>query len=82
LEGKNEPINFSHTVLSNYFLETDLGCYESQPYEIQKYTQSELLPCDQTKDNACIVLRELDYCIINLSVYTDIWTMFFYESES
>jgi hypothetical protein len=35
LEGKNEPINFSHTVLGNYFLEIDLGCYEAQPYEIQ-----------------------------------------------
>jgi hypothetical protein len=28
LEGKNEPISFSHSVLGNYFFETDYGCYE------------------------------------------------------
>jgi hypothetical protein len=45
-------------------------------------TQYELLPCDQTDDNACIVLKELGYCIINPPVYTDIWTMFFDGSKS
>jgi hypothetical protein len=29
LEGKNYPIRFSHTVLGNYFLEIDHGCYEA-----------------------------------------------------
>jgi hypothetical protein len=28
LEGKNDPVSFSHTILGNYFLETDHGCYE------------------------------------------------------
>jgi hypothetical protein len=81
LEGKNEPISFAHTVLGNYFLETDHGCYEAQPSEIQTDTQSELLPCNQTNDNACIVLKELGYCIINPPVYTNIWTMFFDGSK-
>jgi hypothetical protein len=81
LEGKNEPIKFAHTILGNYILETDLGCYETQPYEIQTNTLSEFLPCDQTNDNACIVLRELGYCIINLPIYIDIWTMFFDDSK-
>jgi hypothetical protein len=31
LEGKNEPISFSHTSLGNYFLEVDHGFYEAQP---------------------------------------------------
>jgi hypothetical protein len=47
LEGKNKPIIFAHTVLGNYFLETDHGCYEAQPSETQTDTQSELLPCDR-----------------------------------
>jgi hypothetical protein len=82
LEGKNEPINFAHSVLGNYFLETDHGCYEAQPSEMKIDTQSELLPCNQTDDNACIVLKELGYCIINPPVYTNIWTMFFDGSKS
>ena len=28
LEGKNEPINFSHPVLGNYFIELELGNYQ------------------------------------------------------
>jgi hypothetical protein len=32
LEGKNEPINFSHSVLGNYFFEIDHGCYEAYKY--------------------------------------------------
>jgi hypothetical protein len=35
LEGKNEPISFAHTVLGNCFLETDHGCYASQPSSFQ-----------------------------------------------
>ena len=30
LEGKNEPVNFSSSVLGNYFLELELGNYESE----------------------------------------------------
>jgi hypothetical protein len=29
LEGKNEPISFSHTILGNYVLEIDHDCYEA-----------------------------------------------------
>ena len=34
LEGKNEPISFSHFVLGNYFFDNDYGCYESKTFEI------------------------------------------------
>jgi hypothetical protein len=82
LEGKNKPINFAHTLLGNYFLETDHGCYEAQPSETQIDTFYEFLLCNQTNDNTCIVLKELGYYIINPSIYTDILTMFFYSSKS
>jgi hypothetical protein len=44
LEGKNEPISFSHSVLGNYFFETDYGCYEAQTSEIPSKLQSGLCP--------------------------------------
>ena len=30
LEGKNEPVNFSHLVLGNYFIELELGNYQAE----------------------------------------------------
>jgi hypothetical protein len=42
LEGKNEPISFSHSILGNYFFETDYGCYEAQTSEIPSELQSGL----------------------------------------
>ena len=30
LEGKNEPVNFSHSVLGNYFIELELGNYQAK----------------------------------------------------
>ena len=30
LEGKNEPVNFSHLVLGNYFIEMELGNYQDE----------------------------------------------------
>jgi hypothetical protein len=42
LEGKNEPISFAHSVLGNYFFETDYGCYEAQTSEIPSELQSGL----------------------------------------
>ena len=30
LEGKNEPVNFSHSVLGNYFIELEPGNYQAE----------------------------------------------------
>jgi hypothetical protein len=68
--------------LGNYFLETNLGCCESQPSKIQIDAQYEILPCNQIDDNACIILKEVGYFIINPLVYTDNYTMFFDGSKS
>jgi hypothetical protein len=34
LEGKNDLVSFAHTILGNYFLEIDHGCYEEKPSPI------------------------------------------------
>jgi hypothetical protein len=82
LKGKNEPVSFAHTVLGNYFLETDHGCYEVRPSPIQTYTQSELLQCTQTDDNDCTILKTHGFCITNSNLHNNMWTMFFDGSRS
>jgi hypothetical protein len=57
LEGKNKSINFAQSILRNYFLETDHGCYEAQPSKIQIDIQYELLPYINNEDNGCITLK-------------------------
>ena len=44
LQGKNEPVSFAHSILGNYFFETDYGCYEAQIFEIPSELQSGLRP--------------------------------------
>jgi hypothetical protein len=80
LEGKNEPINFAHTVLGNYFLETDHGCYEAQTSEIHPDLQSKLLP--QTHNSACTILTNLGFSTTNKTKITNMWSMFFDGSRS
>jgi hypothetical protein len=59
-----------------------LFCYETQPFEIQIDTHFEPFPCDHNDDNACIVLIEIGYCVINPPIYTNISTMFFDDFKS
>jgi hypothetical protein len=44
LEGKNDPISFVHSILGNYFFETDYGCYEARTSEIPSELQLGLWP--------------------------------------
>ena len=43
LEGKNEPVNFSHSVLCNYFMLLELGNYQAEEANDESDTQFELL---------------------------------------
>ena len=43
LKGKNEPVNFSHSVLGNYFIELELGNYQAEEANDGSDTQPELL---------------------------------------
>ena len=58
LEEKKEPINFSYSVLGNYFLELELGNYRAEEASCELDTQSDLLQFSQTDD--------IDYNIVNL----------------
>ena len=43
LEGKNEPVNFSHPVLGNYFIELEPGNYQAKEFDNRSDTQRDLL---------------------------------------
>ena len=58
IEGKNEPVNFLHSVLGNCFLELELGNYQAEEANSESNEQSDLLQFSRT-DN-------IDYNIVNL----------------
>jgi hypothetical protein len=80
LEGKNEPIIFSHKVLGNCFLETDHGCYTTQPSSFQSDEYPNSFHCTQTGENDCTIVEIDSFCFTNSIVGTNIWTLFFYGS--
>ena len=43
LEGKNEPVKFSSSVLGNYFLELEPGNYQAEEASCESDTQFDLL---------------------------------------
>ena len=43
LERKNEPVNFSHSVLGNYFIELDPRNYQAEEANNGSDTQPEIL---------------------------------------
>ena len=43
LEGKNELVNFSHSVLGNYFIELEPGNYQVEEFSNESDAQSEIL---------------------------------------
>ena len=57
LEGNNEPINFSTSVLGNYFLEIKLGNYQAKEVSQKLDIQSYLLRFSWTDDIDCNVVN-------------------------
>ena len=58
LEGKNEPVNFSSSVLGNYFLDLEPGNYQAEEATCESDTQSDLLQFSR--------IDAIDYNIVNL----------------
>ena len=57
LEGKNEPMNFSHSVLGKYFIELELGNYQAEEAGSDSNTQSELLQFSWTDNIDCNIVN-------------------------
>ena len=56
LEGKNEPVNFSSSVLGYYFLELELGNYQAKQGNQESYMQSDILRFSWTDDIDCNIV--------------------------
>ena len=57
LEGKNEQVNFSSSVLGNYFLELDPGNYQAKEVTHESYTQLDLLWFSWDDDIDCNIVN-------------------------
>ena len=57
LEGKNEPINFSSSVLGKYFLELEPRNYRAEEVSHESYTQLDLLQFSQADDIDCNIVN-------------------------
>ena len=56
LEGKNEPVNFSSSVLGNYFLELEPGNYQAKQVSQESDMQSDFLWFSWTDDIDCNIV--------------------------
>ena len=59
LEGNNEPVNVSSSVLGNYILELEPGNYQAEEAICESHTQSDLLQFSRTDDIDCNIVNLL-----------------------
>ena len=85
LEGKNEPMYFSHSVLGNYFIEIEPGNYQAKESNSESDTQSEFLQFSWT-DN---IDRNIVNLVFNLESNTSpveledkFWLLYFDGSKN
>ena len=57
LEGKNEPVNFAHSVLGNCFLELELGNYRVKEASSESNEQFDLLQFSRTDNIECNIVN-------------------------
>ena len=57
LEGKNEPVNFSSSILVNYFLELEPGNYQAEEVSHESDTQLDLLWFSWADDIDCNIVN-------------------------
>ena len=61
LEGKNEPVNFSHPVLGNYFIEIEPGNYQAEEAYNGSDTQPNILPFSWADKVDCNIVSLVSY---------------------
>ena len=57
LEGKNEPVNFSYSVLGNYFLELKPVNYQDEESSCESNAQSNILKFSRDDDIDCNIVN-------------------------
>ena len=85
LEGKNEPVNFSHSVFGNYFIELEPGNYQAKEASNKSNTQSELLQLLRTDNIDCNIVSLVSNLEISTS-YVELedkfWLLYFDGSKT
>ena len=84
LEGKNEPVNFSHSILGNYFIELEPGNYQGEDADNGSDTQAELLQLSWDDKIDCNIVDLLSYVVSNSnSVGVErFWILYFDGSKT
>ena len=85
IEGKNEPVNFSHSVLGNCFLELKPGNYQAEEANSESNEQFDLLQFSRTDNIDCNIVN-LVFVSENrtsaLEVENQFWLLYFDGSKT
>ena len=82
LEGKNEPINFSHSILGNYFIELEPGNYQAEEANSIPDTQPDLLRFSWADEMDCNIVDLVSNVVCNSnSVEVDSFCTFYFDGS-
>ena len=85
LEGKNEHLNFSHSILGNYFIELEPGNYQAEEANDESDTQSKLLYFSWTNKIDCNIVNlvyNLESSYDNIELEDKLWLLYFDGSKT
>ena len=85
LEEKNEPVNFSSSVLGNYFLELEPRNYQAKEVSHESDIQSDLLQFSRTNKVYCNIVNLVNNVggTTNQVDLEDIfWILYFFGSKT
>ena len=85
LEGKNEPVNFSHLVLGNYFIELEPRNYQAEEAHSESDTQFELLQFSRTGNIDCNIVNlvsNLESNTSHVELEDKFWLLYFDGSKT
>ena len=84
LEGKNEPVNFSHSILGNYFIELEPGNYQAEEASGTPDTQLDLLRFSWADEFDCKIVELVSDVVVDSSTIEvdSFWTLFFDGSKT
>lgn len=82
LNGHNQLMGFAELLFGNYFLETRLGCYLTEPSLVPPDTQLDLLPCPTCDNETYTVSSSSSTSAVSRPCTYDMWTMYFDGSKT
>ena len=80
LEGKNEPINFSHPLLGNYFIDLEMGNYQAEESDNRSDTQPDLLHfswADKVDCNIVSLVLDVESSNSLVDLENKFWVLYF-----